>query len=440
MGKSFSFLLYYNRHFVKNVQHPLGLTYMIGKLNLLLFVCVVLLFLCLFSCNQSSVASDGDNEPTGFIPKMISNTQEIHSFLKAGSGQENAKLVFVKKIIENKETYYNLYYIDFSENTDTPAVHCIKAARGAQVPVISPDGEWVVFARSESMAEAGAPPANKSSTYICRIDEDASPVLLVSDSAFEPRFMQNSSKLTVIFPTRAENYAWTGKGRTMKIEIDVSGSVPKRGKIQILFETAGFTGGLSFDNKYLCGGGGNVGMVDITSDDTRGDTASAFGQACNASISSSITRSNALMYLTTTGQHPLVNGGKSWGMWQAILIGTGDKDVLKGFMYPTTYKIPLETSTSTIRNAKWHHCEWSNHPYFAIATLNIRRTYGGTDATEYQEMLYIVNLKDSTYLEILRPETVEFSGIPEDNSGYYWPWLWVEKVSGFTEETGWLKP
>ena len=126
------------------------------------------------------------------------------------------------------------------------------------------------------------------------------------------------------------------------------------------------------------------------------------------------------MYLTTVGSHPNVNGGQMWQSWQVILINNNQKEVIKGYTYPTQFKIPLDTSNSTFRKAMWHHCEWSNHPYFAAATLNIRRTWEGTNATEYQEQIYLINLKDY--------------------SGYHWPWLWVEKPSGFQEDPNWLKP
>lgn len=410
------------------------------KIFSLLHACCFLVCTLFFFCTDQTGTDDDDNGPDGFNPVLSSSSQEIHDFLLAANGSTQAKLVFVKKIIESGTSYYSLCYIDFSENTDTPTVHTITAAKGAQVPVISPDGNWVVFAKGNLITEAGAPAASKSSAYLCRLKEDASPVLLVEDSAFEPRFIQNTATLTVIFPSKAQNYAWNGIGKTMKIEIDVSGSSPKIGKPEVLFPTAGFTGGLSWDSSYLCGGGGNIGMLDLKSGKTTGDTASGFQQACNASISSSRIFSNTLMYLTTPASHPDINGGTPWDKWQAILINNNLKEVIKGFITPTQFKIPIDTSTSSFRIARWHHCEWSNHPYFASATVNIRRTYTGGNPSEYQERLYIINLKDSVYLEVLRPDTIIYSGISEDNSGYHWPWLWVEIPSTFTEDPAWLKP
>lgn len=414
---------------------------MIFKKKSVVYIIVSLSFLIILSCDKSIDPTD-DVEPTGFNPTLSSSTQEIQDFLIKGNGSINAKLIFVKKIIEGSASFYNLFYIDFSENNDTPVVRTIAVAKGAKVPVISPDGEWVVFAKGDRLTEAGATPVTKSSAYLCKIEEDAVPTLLMQDSAFEPRFMQNAAKLTVIFPTEAQNYAWRGIGRTLKMEIDVSGSTPIAGKPEVLFETASFTGGLSTDGKYLCGGGGNIGMVDITSGNTVGDTMCDFQQACNASISSSQNFTNTVMYLTTAGSHPNINSGKNWESWQVILINDISKNVLKGFVYPdsATVKFPIETDPPSFKKARWHHCEWSNHPYFAAATLNVNRTFSGPITIEYQERIFLVNLKDSTYLEVLHADTIQNSGIEGDNSGYHWPWLWVEIPLSFQEDPAWLKP
>lgn len=401
-----------------------------------------LIFIAMLSCSTPSDTGDDSFYPPAFNPTLSSSTQEIHDFLLAGNGSAQAKLVFVKKIIKNNSSLHTLCYIDFSEDNDTPVVHTIPAAEGAQVPVISPDGNWVVFAKGNGMTEAGAPPADKSSAYLCRLEDNATPVLLAADSAFEPRFVQNADTLTVIFPTNARDFAWCGFGRTMKIGIDVSGATPVPGTPQTLFTTAAFTGGLSWDNRYLCGGGGNVGMVDITIGSSAGDTACDFPQACNVSISASRIFTNTVMYLTAAGSHPEINGGRQWETWQVILVGNTDRDVVKGFFYPdsASLKFPVETDPPSFTNARWHHCEWSNHPYFAAATLNINRYFTGHNTTEYQERIYCINLKDSTYLEIVRPDTITNSGIEGDYSGFHWPWLWVETDSGFVEDAAWLSP
>lgn len=55
-------------------------------------------------------------------------------------------------------------------------------------------------------------------------------------------------------------------------------------------------------------------MIDLKAVGARPDTLSFKGiQSCNASISSSRIRTDAMMYLNTEGSDPAVNGGKPWG-------------------------------------------------------------------------------------------------------------------------------
>ncbi len=371
-------------------------------------------------------------------PIMSSSTSEIHNFLNNGQGSANAKLVFSN--LSYKENTVQLCYINFALEIDTPVVYTLDSAQDAKVPVISPDGKWVVFARGNGV-EAGSPVAKRSSIYLCKLEQDAIPIPLVSDSACEPRFLQQADQLTVIYATLAPNFAWEGIGKTMKITIDTTVEPPAIGTPEVLFEHGGYTGGLSWDGKYLCTGGGNVVMIDLTSGATKPDTVSPFAQSCNASISSSHYYTNTMIYLTTIASHPLVNGGKPWGKWQVILINNSDGELMNGYSYPTTYTFPIETNPESFSKARWHHSEWSNHPYFAAATLNADRYFeiGGEYVnTRYQERLYLLNLKDSSYIEVLHPEAISYNDIPDDESGFHWPWLWVEITDNFKEDSTWL--
>lgn len=379
-----------------------------------------------------------------FATTMTSNTQEIHDFLIAGSGSASSKMVYIN--LDNSDNTKELCYIDFSEEIVTPVVHIIKDAKDARLPVISPDGNWVVYATGQG-AEAGSPVGMRSSVYICKIATNATPVQIKADSACEPRFMQSDNELVVIYTTLAPNFAWESVGQTMKVEIDVSSGIPVPGTPTPLFSKGSYTGGLSRDSTFLCGGGGEIVMLDISSGKDRPDTISTFSQSCNASISSSNIFTNTMMYLTMSGSDPLVNNNTKWETWQVILINSnkiedGKGTVLKGFWYPTTYKYPLETTPdSSLSKTRWHHCEWSNHPYFAVATLNADRYFKNGDEwvnTKYQERLYLINLKDSAYIEILRPNVIKYNNIPDDNSGLHWPWLWVGIPENFIEDDKWL--
>jgi hypothetical protein len=152
------------------------------------------------------------------------------------------------------------------------------------------------------------------------------------------------------------------------------------------------------------------------------------------------------MYLNTGGIHPQINSGEKWYKWQAILINDNMKNVYKGFIVPdsASFTIPIETNPSSFTDVQWHHCEWSNHPYFAAATINVDRYFPDENNqwknTYYQERIYLINLKDSTYLEVLHADTIKYYKQNNDDSGYYWPFLWAELPTGFTENPAWLKP
>lgn len=374
-----------------------------------------------------------------FQPVLSSTSGEVLDFLAKGQGGAKAKLVFVDRTKASEE----LCFIDFSE-AGGPVIRRIAAASMPEVPVISPDGNWVVYA-SGSGTEAGSSLTARSSVYLSRLSSDAVPLLVAADSACEPRFVQNvSGGLSIVYSTKAPNFGWEGFGKTVQVDIDIAGAAPVVGVSRILSEGGSYTGGLSWDARYLVGGGGHVAMLDRNGTKGRPDTLSYdMAQSCNASISSSRTFTNTTMYLNTGSSSPSINGGAAWGEWQAILISNSDKKLVRGFMYPKTPAVPLETDPKSFSGAKWHHCEWSNHPYFATATLNVDRYFkNGSEYanTLFQERIYLLNLKDSSYLEILRPDKVVFGGKNVDVSGFYWPWLWVEVPAGFKESEDWLKP
>jgi hypothetical protein len=211
----------------------------------------------------------------------------------------------------------------------------------------------------------------------------------------------------------------------------------------VLCPYGGYTGGLSYDNRFLCGGGGHIAMLDLESGKTRPDTLSHnLVQSCNASISSSRIFTNTMMNLDFGSNHPAINNGKPWQTWQTILINNIQKQVVKGYVCPTVYQHPIETEPTSLSKVKWHHCEWSSHPYFAAATINAERYFKVADKYEntfYQERLYLINLRDSTYIEVVRPDTIVYDPAYSSAAGFYWPWLWVEVPAGFAEEAAWLK-
>jgi hypothetical protein len=417
-----------------------------SALEKITYLSVTLLLFSAIQCKGPIDVEPSPLEKTGaFRPVSSATTQQVQDFIAAGNGGTHAKLVYIDKTTPEEK----LCYIDFAEASVTPTIHSIAAAHHPEVPVISPDGNWVVYASGEG-TEAGSSLGERSSVYFCRIEENAQPVLVAADSACEPRFRQNAAGglLTIIYPTLAPNWGWEGFGRTMQVDIDISGSTPIVGAPQVLCAHGSYSGGLSWDNRYLCGGGGDIAMLDLLNGKTRPDTLSYNNaQSCNASISSSRNLTDMMMFLTMGSSHPKINGGKAWSTWQVILITNSSRELCKGFVFPTTFTYPIETNPPSIanidRDARWHHCEWSNHPYFATATLNVDRYFKVGEEyknTNYQERIYLCNLRDSTYLEIVRADTVTYKAAQNTASGLHWPWLWVEVPSGFKESANWLKP
>jgi hypothetical protein len=402
--------------------------------------CAAALSLALARCDNGTGDPGNSTASRRFTPTASATNAQVRDFLSKGQGGAKAKLVYIDKTRPDEQ----LCYIDFTEGA-SPVIHVIAAAKDPEVPVISPDGQWVVYA-SGTGTEAGSAPGTKSSVYIVKMDAAAQPVLIAADSACEPRFVQNpeDGKLTVVYSTQSPNLGWEGHGRTMEAKVDVSGAAPVPAAPTVLCASGSYTGGLSYDGRYVCGGGGHIAMLDLKGAKGRPDTLSyEMIQSCNASITSSRVRTNTMMYLNTEGSAAPINGGKKWGEWQTILISDNAKKLVKGYTYPATFEHPVETATPSVSVIKWHHCEWSNHPHFATATLNVERYFksaSGYDNTAMQERIYLINLKDSTYLEVLRPDAVKSAGSAYDVSGFYWPWLWVEVPAGFEENKNWLDP
>lgn len=390
--------------------------------------------------------------------------EEVGTFL----GTRNAKLAYVNFHGDTKA----LHFIDFSQGSGAPTIQRIPAAVNPTSPIVSPDGRWVVFASAPGVyGEPNTPVSTRTSVYICKLEQGAQPVLVAADSACEPRFVQNpgDNMLTVVYPTLAPDEAWAkGVGKTMIAKIDTAGGTPSVASREVLFEHAAYTAGLSYDNRYLGGSGGEVAMTDVQRGTAEFDTVTHIytDQACNGSISTSRIHTNTMMYLDfgTAGKSvPLINNGQPWVTWQVIVIGDPSRGILNAFTPPlnpehpyqfedTTFEAPSSTTKyETFLSVIFHHPEWSNHPYFATATLNIDRKYhyaqyenpdwddGSWQHTYWQERVVLIDLKNRAFHEVVRP--AECCYLDETGRGFYWPSLWVEVPQGFTEDPqDWLLP
>jgi hypothetical protein len=234
----------------------------------------------------------------------------------------------------------------------------------------------------------------------------------------------------------------------------------------VVLAEAAFTGGLSYDNNFLCGGGGLVAMLDLSKGTSIADTVgpwlyntpnSLSNQACNASISSSRSTKGFMSYLDFGSfgkKNSLVNEGKAWGKWQIIFMADAQGNKGKTFVYPKTYEVPLQTygsnsapcggsspwDDSSLVGTKWHHSEWTNHPYYMTAVVATERSFcvngSWKNNTDFEERIYTINLKDSTYLELVRPKDAPLYATSKFAT--LWPTMWVEVPENFVEAEDWI--
>ncbi len=388
--------------------------------------------------------------------QLYVDKSDIQSFF----GTDKAKMVYTNrsKGLSGSNT---IEYVDFSE--ENPAPKRLENVPAGFLPVVSPDGRWVVYTDTYD-GEAGGAQDATSSIFICELTPNAQPVKLVDSTGHEPRFVYNTqalgaeydqTKLMVVYPTKSPDQAWEGIGETRIIEVDTAGGTPVPGTIRTLHAGGSHTGGLSYDGNYLCGGGGLAAMTNLTTGMTKtvgpigypGDNRFS-GQACNASISSDEENTDHLMFLdfgSAGSQFTGVNGGLPWDQWQIIFIGDMAGNLISHYTVPRDdpdhpFEIPDSSQAEGIYFqpgwTRWHHPEWSNHPAFAAATVNIRRLWGFNCnggmicSSEKQERIYFINLNTGSYLNVIGPAASELEwDKTEAFDGLFWPYLWVDKES-----------
>jgi hypothetical protein len=376
---------------------------------------------------------------------------QVANFLDLASGGPRAKVVFIEKMA-NKT---NLCYFDFNGSDSKPQIKYITEAEGAKVPMVSDDGNWVVYAIGDGAEAQGN--ANKGSqAYLCWLEEGSSPISINQatgiDTIVEPRFVHNDSaksdQLTVVFGTKPGDQAWE-TGKTMAVNIDVSGYLPAFGTPWVVYPDGSLTGGLTPDSSYLCAGGGNIAMVDLNSGGAPNTNISSFNQACNASITSSKLKPDMMSYLSFLVRPQDVPndfiGPNGWGTWDLLLVNDYSGKNIMNFYYPIDELAPKKEweyynwgDSSYVSDHAWHHPEWSNHPYFSTAAIEVTRNFevspNNYEEKTLQESIYLINMKDSSYLKLVQWDTV--FNIP-DWYGLYWPCVWVETADTFQEKQDW---
>lgn len=359
--------------------------------------------------------------------------------LAAICGTNKVKLVFLAKD--------SLWYVDFSETT--PQARTIKTISGAPTtPALSPDGGYAAYVTGIG----GVPPVSmfspNSVPWLCDLSGATAP-RKVADTGWAPRFDLASAAPRVVYATCGKLVSdtadlWNGCG---KMRAWSSSS----GQSSDVWAGGSWFGGMSYNGQWLCtADNGPAYMLDITNaankpvtlhrlhwtnGKTNADTVFAL-QACNPSISSSRAFPDAMMYLDVGNLSMPGYHTKNMGYWDfhtRIFISRSTGAVAKYYDMPfvADFQNSGDVSTQT-----WESPRWSNHPYFASAALYKERSWAGNKVTDRNESIYLINLKDSTYLKLI---TLSDTSVGNTLSMEF-PWLWVDVAQDFAsqEDKQWL--
>jgi len=353
-----------------------------------------------------------------------------------------------------------MYFVDYSQPTIQYGY--IGQMDSVIEPSISPDGMRVLYAKGPLNEMSSYWP---SSVYLCDFGASSQHVLVKSDTAYAPHFRQNTPTLSVTYAstTQTDGYKLPG---AMYVRDSLGHS--SRATDTVFWSSGTNYGGMSWDNRYLCSAMQDAVMLDLSSGSvagplnwyrlTRNDgsTMLRWNQASDPSISSSRLHPNIMMCLdfgySQSAMDTLfanwrmagVNDDRLWGPRDAFLLLRSDSTVMRAFIEPRRGDLASRDDScmatgglrSVITDTYWGTPEWSNHPYFAASNVYVRRYWCpngvGPDLTR-SEIVYLVNLVDSTYLPLAR-----FADVTSTNLGsILYPYVWVDVPHDF-EESDWL--
>lgn len=377
--------------------------------------------------------------------------------LQSAFGTAKVKLVF--------SCQSSLYFVDFSEAA--PQIRKMNNIASAYYPVISMDGQWLTYQTDNAFEGPSTNPPAK--VWLRELAADGTPIK-ITDTGYVPRFALNTPSDTpeIIYSTSLACPRVNGisicynAGMTMKTKI--INKTPQSS--EVVFDSGSYYGGLSWDNRYLFTGwpsGPNAFMLDLQNsaggphaihsmhvrkNSTNADTFVAIG-SCNISRSASRYFTNTMLYYDFSSSaitsakcyHPILG---TWKQHEKLFISRFDGEDLKVFDMPADRPIVPLADALGLGEAvgkEWENPEWSNHPYFAVASLMVDRLWlvsGGVswDHTYNNELIYLVGLKDSSYIKLI--ESTDTSRASK--TSFFYPFVWVEiPASGFVEDSTWLK-
>ncbi len=323
--------------------------------------------------------------------KMVADNNSIAAFI----GTSTIKIALIKKT----STTQTLHYIDFGSTGKT--IQTLPDSCLVSHPAISPDGNTIAYS-SQNRGNFRA-----STITIRPITQPSTATFITApgENAQMPHFWVSplSQDTSIIYTDgiSSNNQGTWANEKTYKRAF--SGGILTNA-LEILYTKGSYYAGLSKDGRFLGTSGPIAKLIDRQIGDTNifyflnpqnGQDTSTF--EFEASITPSSTITDELMFLDTGYSKTSRLVGRPYKAGEIIFICNSKfwttEHVSHFFVVPSGY-------------CAWINPQWSNHPDFAIACS--KSTRNDTHS------LFIINLKDSTYLEIARGV-----GIQE-------PTLWID--------------
>jgi hypothetical protein len=366
--------------------------------------------------------------------RVCASSQQITSF----TGTHKVKVLFVAG--------NNLHMVDFSQAT--PHVSPLMGTSGAIIPAISPDGQWVAYATGP--ANDGV--ARSSTVWVRGLKSGAVPRLVTADSAFHPRFIPGATPSVLVYASDGYSAnAWNGHGRMYTRTIGQDTIGPE----QVLFAEGSFYGGVSADRRYLAHAQSSRNAFMIDMQDASGEIAALHRlrlvdnkgrdslynlQVCNPSISTSPQYPDMMLYIDF-GTPPNLSSAQwgEWGFHERIFLSGYDGEVRRVYDVPAEIGVanPMTAVHGEIVDKNFDDPEWTTHPRFAVANVEIDRLVkegGQWEHLKRHEAVYLIDLFDSSMLRVLEVADTSVSG----TGNMLWPVAWIDRRSAMEEPDGWL--
>lgn len=371
----------------------------------------------------------------GIIPAILLGASFLYAEAVLVAGQAEIKSFF-------GTTNVRLAYVDAATvravdyAAASPAISELAGTTGAIAPQFSPNGAWITYGLGPA-ADMSNNADIASSAYLVPFAGGA-PVLAVQDAAHEPRFRQHSASPELVYATQGVWMGWNGLGETRVLPVDLDGATPQFGTSSALI-SGSYYGGANAN--YIATGSNRAVMAKLGASpatpkitlgyalvNANGVVDNLERQACNTSIYPGTEFPDAMLSLDfgSGGKtNATINQGKAWAKHDILFITRYDGT------RPGAFLRPERSAFATLSDASYtaHHfddAEWSNHPYFAIANIQVSRAYqisGAWENEDKHEILLAIDLRTGKHLVLARSASVGF----DETSDLQWPALWIDR-------------